>query len=88
MRVCAKDGVPVGESRTGRLVHLDQLPDGVDPEHEVDSVEQEAWLASVVKRSDVRMLAAALMRHHADFHADPQCPFVKQLDAALRSPVG
>ncbi len=88
MRVCATDGVPVTENRAGRLIHLDQIPDGVDPEHEVVSVDKEEWLAGVVKRSDTRQLAAALMRHHLDFHADPQCPFVAQLAAALKSPVG
>lgn len=88
MRVCATDGVPVSENRAGRLIHLDQLPDGTDPEHEVESIEHEEWLARVVKRSDLRMLAAAMIRHHIDFHADPQCPFVAQLTAALKSPVG
>lgn len=86
--VCATDGVELVESKRKGFIHVGEIPKGVDEEHEVVPVVKDEWLAGVVKKGDVDMLAVALMRHHMDHHADPACPWVTQLDAALRSRVG
>lgn len=85
--VCATDGVAVAENRLGRWVHTDELPRETDPDHEIVALEEAEWRSSVVKRDDLRQLVVALLMHHREHHADPNCPWVHQVEAALRSPV-
>lgn len=84
--VCKTDGTAVAESRKG-WVHIGEIVAGTE-DHDIEVVTREEFEAGVVKQSDVKMLAAALMRHHLEFHPDPACPWVAQLTAAFRSAVG
>lgn len=81
--VCPVDGVPVGATRSGTLVHLDDLPSGV-PEHVVDRVSREAYEAKRDQRADLRAAAADMVLHHATMHPAGECDWTRRLTDALR----
>lgn len=84
MSVCKVDGVAVAESRAGRLVHLDELPAGVDPDHEIELVELSALEAEELARTNLHTLAAELIAHHVVMHPMSDCAFASKLAVALR----
>lgn len=81
--VCAHDGVEVVESRTGKLIHLDELPRGTG-DHDIDAVDLHEYLSEKDKIADWKAAAAQLMSHHASIHPVSDCPFVVALATAIR----
>ncbi len=83
--VCGVDGVPVGRSRFGRWVHLDDLPEKTDPEHEVQAVNASRYNAMQMSGTSLRLAAADMLRHHSTLHPDVGCEWAAALMNALRS---
>lgn len=84
--VCVLDGVPVGPSRGGKLVHLDEVPMDVEP-HEVEvAVEATVWAEEVQRQNHLATVAAEMLYHHGTIHPASDCEFSRRLEAALRSP--
>lgn len=84
--VCVLDGVPVGESRSGRLVHLDDLPLDVEPHDVVVTLEATVWAQEMSRQNDLAVVAAEMLNHHDSIHPASDCEFSRRLEAALRSP--
>lgn len=85
MSVCLVDGVEVAENRARRLVHLGDLPGGVDPDHDIVLADPAALEAEELARQDVHTLAMELVAHHTVMHPMSDCPFSMKLAAALRA---
>lgn len=82
--VCAVDGVLVGRSRSGRWIHLDDLPEKTDPEHEVQPVNASRYNAAQLSGMSLRLAATDMLRHHATLHPDVGCEWAANLMNALR----
>lgn len=85
MAVCRTDGTEVAESRSGRLVHVAGLPDGVDPDHEIVAIEEADYRAARQERSNLRLAAEELLVHHATIHPLADCEWASRLRTALRT---
>lgn len=83
--VCATDGVPVGAAKSGRFVHLDDLPHGVDPDHEIEAVPWSDFFASEDRRVTLKGAAEDMLAHHATLHPASDCPWAEVLGRALKS---
>jgi len=81
---CAVDGVPVAANKAGRLVHLDAIPEGVDPDHEVTEEEPAAFRAREDARVTLRGAAEDMLAHHAALHPTHGCEWAVALEEALR----
>lgn len=82
--VCADCGVAVGETRTGKIVHTDELPDGAEV-HDVTAVtEREAFTAATQDSFDLRRVAQDMLIHHGALHPLSDCEWAKRLEVAIR----
>ncbi len=82
---CATDGVEVAQSRDGRWIHLDALPEDL-PEHDVTVVVQaEDYNRAIVQRQSLRLAASEMLRHHGTLHPDSTCEWAAHLRTALRT---
>lgn len=85
--VCVVDGVHAGMARSGKLVHLDDLPEDVES-HDVEKVVTRAtWNYVSVQKNNLAVVAAEMLVHHTGIHPASDCEFAKRLEAALRSPM-
>ena len=82
--VCRHDGIQVGESRAGRLVHLDELPKDL-AEHDIDLVEADEYLGRQDYAQDLRAAAQDMLVHHASLHPHSGCSWAERLEAATRT---
>lgn len=85
--VCRVDGVQVvqgGITRT-RWFHTDDLPRGVDPEHEVDPMPQAEYDAARQARSELVAAVDDLLLHHATLHPLDGCDWAARVRHARRS---
>ncbi len=83
--VCAHDGVDLAQARTGRWVHLGELPKEADPEHDPEPIAKASYSLTTFNREMLRQAAADMIRHHGAIHPDSACEFTIRLRAALRS---
>lgn len=84
--VCVLDGVPVGLSRSGRFVHLDEVPMDVEPHEVKEVVVATLWVEETARQNNLAMIAAEMLQHHGVIHPASDCEFSRRLEAALRSP--
>jgi hypothetical protein len=85
MTVCALDGVPVQQTRMGRWVHLDELPEDVDS-HEVRAMMSlDDWVTANVVKDTLAVVAAEMLQHHNALHPASACAFAQRLETVLRS---
>lgn len=84
--VCAVDGIPVGMSRGGKLVHLDELDPDVEPHDVQTTVSSEMYTLAMMRQNDLAVRAAEMLQHHGVIHPASDCEFSQRLEAALRSP--
>lgn len=82
--VCRTDGVAVGASRSGRLVHLGELPKGTDPDHEVEAVEADELVSTLTGELLIRDAAHDMLEHHAALCPSRQCEWAERLRQALK----
>lgn len=80
--VCGVDGVEVRESRTGRLVHVDELPRGTDSDHEIVVVGRDDWEAGWQKDVSLRAAVDDMLQHHSSLCPWSACEFTERLAAA------
>lgn len=85
MVVCRVCGVPVTNARSGRLVHLDDIPDGVDPSHEIEATSGADFLENMGARLTLKGAAEDMLAHHAVLHPEQDCEWAKLLRRALES---
>jgi hypothetical protein len=85
MNCCAVDGVAIGESRSGRLVHLGELPKGVDPDHDIVAIAASEYADEVAVNSDLKSAVEDLILHHATLHPLTECVWTDRVHSALRS---
>lgn len=85
MSVCATDGVAIAQNKLGRWVHLDELPQGTNPDHEIVEAELAALEAAERERQNIHTLAAELIQHHVVLHPMSDCAFATKLAQALRA---
>ncbi len=83
--LCEVDGVEVVEAKSGRMVHLDALPKGVDPDHEIKLVDPLAYGILRDQELDVHIVAGELLTHHLASHPLSDCPFGQRMAEALRA---
>lgn len=82
--VCARDGVAVGQSRGGKLVHLGELPQEM-PAHDVVPINP-ATLARTLDRDEALVSTATdMLIHHASLHPETGCEWAENLERALRA---
>lgn len=82
--VCRHDGVLVTTSKTNRLVHAGELPRGT-PEHEIAITSRALYEANFKVKADLRTAVADFMEHHATLHPVADCPWVENVQTALRA---
>jgi hypothetical protein len=85
MSVCGACGVPIASAKTGRLVHLSDIPDGINPDHEIVSVPETDFRVGAEARITLKAAAEDMIHHHATLHPDSGCPWAETLRRALRS---
>lgn len=83
--VCAVDGVKIGLSRSGAMVHLDEIPKGIDADHEIVIVEPREFSATEAHRQDLHSAVADLLLHHGTLHPLSDCEFAARVTGLLRS---
>lgn len=81
---CGHDGVPVAVARSGRLIHLDELPQDM-PEHEIIPIADGEFEVAVVRKIALREAASDMLSHHAALHPESDCEWARNLRLALRS---
>ncbi len=85
MSVCGNCGILVVEAKSGRLVHVDDLPKDADPNHEIVPVAAADFIHDAEMRYSLKAAAEDMLVHHASFHPASDCPWVVVLERALRS---
>lgn len=85
MIVCALCGVPVTIAKNGRLVHLDDIPEGFPAEHEIHTVPIHDFVASAQSRVTLKGAAESMLAHHGTLHPDSECQWADVLRRALAS---
>ena len=83
--VCVVDGVEVTNSKSGRLVHIGEIPKGIDPDHEINAVERERFDRVLGAKFDLKAAAEEMLLHHATLHPADGCEWHERLERALRS---
>ena len=83
MSVCGVCGVLATEARSGRLVHLDDIPDGV-PVHEIFVVAESDFREGAEKRFTLKGAAEDMLLHHATLHPSEGCEWAEVLRRALK----
>lgn len=83
--VCAVDGVAVAETRSGAIVHVDEIPKGIDPEHEIVEVSLESFREQRGGRGDLHAAVADLLLHHATLHPLAECEWAARVSTSLRA---
>lgn len=83
MSVCAACGVLVTVAKSGRLVHLDDIPKGVDPQHEVVAVAEADFSRAEDYRFTLKGAAEDMLAHHAALHPASDCEWAAVLRRAL-----
>ena len=81
--VCAYDGVDVGTSASGKLVHLGGLPEGTE-EHDIVIVGRDVYEHRQHERESLKFAVVDLMAHHANLHPVADCPWLLRVDEALK----
>lgn len=84
--VCAIDGVRVAESRAGRLVHTEEIPKGIDPDHEIVEIPLSHFCEQRGSQADLVSAVQDLLLHHATLHPLTDCEFAARVTSSLRSP--
>ncbi len=85
MIVCGICGVPVGAAKNGRFVHLDDIPQGVNPDHEITPVPSSDFFNAEDYRFTLKGAAEDMLAHHATLHPASDCPWAVVLQRALKS---
>ena len=85
MTVCAIDGVAVAETRRGAIVHVDELPKGIDPDHEIIEVSLETFRDQRGSRHDLTSAVQDLLLHHATLHPLTECEWAARVTTSLRA---
>ena len=86
MIVCEKDGVELGETKNGRLIHLGEIPVGIDPEHPIVPIDPIARETELDALSALTLALSDLLRHHDALCPPTACPFASQSRLALGRP--
>jgi hypothetical protein len=87
MKVCAVCGAEVVQNRTSRWVHIQEIPEGIDPEHVADPIDRADYEAKVTARQNLTDALLTLLRHHDVLCPDPACEWRKVARRALGMPV-
>jgi hypothetical protein len=83
--VCAVDGVEVTIAKRGNLVHLADLPKGVDPDHVIVAVPGSDYGRGREARFTLKGAAEDMLIHHATLHPADGCEWAAALERALRT---
>lgn len=83
--VCATCGVAVTNAKSGRLVHLDDIPKGFDSDHEIAATSSVDFLERAHQRLSLKGAAEDMLVHHGTLHPDSDCPWAAVLRRALES---
>jgi hypothetical protein len=83
--ICGRCGIPITVAKSGRLVHLDDLPKGIDPDHEIAATTQSDFEAYQDYRFTLKGAAEDMLAHHATLHPSSECEWAAVLRRALRS---
>lgn len=82
--VCALDGVEMGSTRSGALIHLDEIPREV-PEHFIEEViESSEYQRRSDSRVNLKGAVEDLLAHHATLHPLSECAWAARIRTALR----
>ena len=84
MKVCAVCGVETVQNRTGRWIHVDAIPRGIDPEHMAEPIDREDYALAQAAGQNLRDALMAMLRHHDTLC--PGCEFRKVARRALGMP--
>ena len=84
MSVCEVCGVLVTKARSGRFVHLDDIPDGINPDHWIISVDASDFREGAEKRLTLKGAAEDMLLHHATLHPVKGCEWAEVLLRALK----
>jgi hypothetical protein len=85
MAVCRTCGVQVTNAKSGRLVHLDDIPTGFSPDHEIVATSAADFLESAHARVSLKGAAEDMLAHHDALHPGSECPWADVLRRALAS---
>jgi hypothetical protein len=83
--VCGTCGVVIGLAKNGRLVHLDELPKGSSPDHEITAVSSSDFFVAEDYRFTLKGAAEDMLVHHATLHPAAECEWAAVLQRALKS---
>ncbi len=83
--VCGSCGVAIAAAKNGRLVHLDDLPKGSDPDHEIVAVATSDFVQAEESRFTLKGAAEDMLAHHATLHPATECEWAEVLRRALVS---
>lgn len=84
VKVCQADGVQVTPNRAGRMVHVDSLPEGVDPDHHIVVVESADFVVQREREYSLHDAALDMLKHHDTLHPGSSCEWATRLLVALR----
>lgn len=84
MIVCAFDGIPLGTSRAGKLVHLAELPQET-PEHLPSPTEHDEHEQRLDNAERLALAATDMLVHHAMLHPETGCTWAANLERALKT---
>ena len=82
--LCSRDGVAVAQTRAGRWVHTDSLPEGVDSDHEVDPVDSSDFGGAMSRAVALHDAALDMLTHHDNIHPGSDCEWALKLRMAMR----
>ena len=85
MNICGRCGSRIAIAKSGRLVHLDEIPKGVDPDHEIAATTESDYAAQYDYRFTLKGAAEDMLAHHATLHPSSECEWAVLLRRALRS---
>lgn len=85
MSVCGICGVLVATAKSGRLVHLDDIPKGSDPDHEIVAIPVSDFVLAQGGRVSLKGAAEDMLAHHATLHPESGCAWAEVLRRALAS---
>jgi hypothetical protein len=82
--VCAVDNVELRQSRSGKMVHVAELPEKT-PEHDPQPVNADVFREFADPVTDLRRAAGEMLNHHATVHPVADCEWHKALLKAWRA---
>ena len=80
--VCGLCGVPIAQSRSGRWVHTDALPEKT-PEHDAEPMEEKQFHSNVAEFMSLHDAAVDMLAHHGQLHPESDCEWALRLRRAL-----